>query len=70
MQSNSHGEKCSFLYIHAHSGEVWAMITTQEWNLGVIVTSSLKMLAQLFGGGEKKRKTKKGKENAKLLGQE
>lgn len=67
MQSNSHGEKCSFLYIHAHSGEVWAMITTQEWNLGVIVTSSLKMLAQLFRG---KKKTKKGKENAKLLGQE
>lgn len=41
-------EKNASSYIQTHSGEVWITITTQEWNLGVIVTSSLKMLAQLF----------------------
>lgn len=49
-------------YIYTHNNEAWTMINTQEWNFVVIVTSSLKMLAQLF--------REKSKENAKLFGEE
>lgn len=47
-------EKNAPSYIYTHSNEAWTMINTQEWNFGVIVTSSLKMLAQLFRKKAKK----------------